>query len=143
MKKKKISLFEPFVGKEEVEEASRVIKGKFWASGSGEGKVKEFENAFSKFVGCKDSVALNSGTAALHLALADLNVEKTEVLVPSITFVSTAHAAVYNYARPKFVDVPLHARLNDDATSRQHWIYSVTHCNIAPLLFSYFCFAYN
>jgi len=103
--KKQLKLFEPYVGKEEVEEISKVIKGKFWASGSGVGKVKEFENAFSKFVGCKDSVAVNSGTAALHLALESLNVEKTEVLVPSITFVSSAHAAVYNKAKPKFVDV--------------------------------------
>jgi len=104
-KKNKISLYEPFVGREEIEEASKVIKGKFWASGSGVGKVKDFENAFSRFVGCKDSVAVNSGTAALHLALAALNVEKTEVLVPSITFVSSAHAAIYNKAKPKFVDV--------------------------------------
>ena len=104
-KEKKIKLFEPFVGNEEVEEASKVIRGKFWASGSGVGKVKEFENVFSKFVGCEDSVAVNSGTAALHLALESLNVEKTEVLVPSITFVSSAHAAVYNKAKPKFVDV--------------------------------------
>jgi dTDP-4-amino-4,6-dideoxygalactose transaminase len=102
---KKISLFEPFVGKEEVDEASKVIKSKFWASGTGIGKVKEFENAFSKVVGCKDSVAVNSGTAALHLALESLNVEKTEVLVPSFTFVSSAHAAIYNKAKPKFVDV--------------------------------------
>ena len=105
MSDKKISLFEPFVGKEEVDEASKVIKSKFWASGAGVEKVKEFENAFSKFIGCKDSVAVNSGTAALHLALDSLNVEKTEVLVPSITFVSTAHAAKYNNTKPKFVDV--------------------------------------
>ena len=102
---KKITLFEPFVGKEEIKEVSKVIKGKFWASGSGVGKVKKFENAFTRFVGCKDSVAVNSGTAALHLALSALNVEKTEVIVPSITFVSSAHAAVYNNAKPKFVDV--------------------------------------
>jgi dTDP-4-amino-4,6-dideoxygalactose transaminase len=105
LKKLKISLFEPFVGEKEVQEVSKVIKGKFWASGSGTGKVKDFENAFSKFVGCRDSVAVNSGTAALHLALSVLNVEKTEVIVPSITFASTAHAAVYNNAKPRFVDV--------------------------------------
>jgi dTDP-4-amino-4,6-dideoxygalactose transaminase len=102
---KKISLFEPFIGKEEVDEASKVIKSKFWASGAGVGKVKEFESAFSKFVGCKYSIAVNSGTAALHLALSSLNIEKTEVLVPSITFVSSAHAAIYNNAKVKFVDV--------------------------------------
>ncbi len=105
LQKKQISLFEPYVSKEEVIEVSKVIKGKFWASGSGTGKVKEFEEKFSKFVGCKNSVAVNSGTAALHLALGSCNVEKTEVLVPSITFVSSAHAAIYNNAKPKFVDV--------------------------------------
>jgi dTDP-4-amino-4,6-dideoxygalactose transaminase len=104
-KQKKIKLFEPFVGKEEVKEATKIIESKFWASGAGVGKVKEFENSFSKFVGCRDSVAVNSGTAALHLAIESLNVEKTEVLVPSITFVSSAHAVVYNKAKPKFVDV--------------------------------------
>ena len=103
--KKKIKLFEPFVGKEEIEAASRILEGKFWASGSGVGKVKEFEERFSKFVGCKESIAVNSGTAALHLALDSLKIEKTEVLVPSITFVSTAHAAMYNKAKPIFVDV--------------------------------------
>jgi len=105
LENKKIKLFEPFVGKEEIDVATKVIKGKFWASGSGVGKVKEFEKSFSKFVGCKESVAVNSGTAALHLALSSLNIEKTEVLIPSITFVSSAHAAVYNKAKPKFVDV--------------------------------------
>lgn len=106
MKKvKKIKLFEPFVGEEEVEEVSKVIRSKFWASGAGTGKVKEFENKISKYVGCKKAVAVNSGTAALHLALDSLNIEKTEVLVPSITFVSTAHAASYNNAQPKFVDI--------------------------------------
>ena len=103
--KKKITLFEPFVVREEMQEATKVIKGKFWASGSGIGKVKEFENSFTRYVGCKDSVAVNSGTAALHLALSVLNVKKTEVIVPSITFVSTALAAVYNDAKIKFVDV--------------------------------------
>ncbi len=89
----------------EVRETTKVLRSMFWASGAGTGKVKEFENAFTKYIGCKHSVALNSGTAALHLALSILDVSKKEILVPSMTFVSTAHAAVYNNAKPKFVDV--------------------------------------
>ena len=106
MKEKKIiKLFEPYVGKDEVKETSKILKAKFWASGSGIGKVKDFEDAFTKFIGCKKTVAVNSGTAALHLSLSILGVQKKEVLIPTITFSSTAHAAVYNNAKPKFVDI--------------------------------------
>jgi len=100
-----IKLFEPFVGEDEIKATSTVLKGKFWASGAGTGKVSQFENALTKYVGCKKSVAVNSGTAALHLSLYILGIQNKEVLVPTITFVSTAHAAIYNNAKPKFVDV--------------------------------------
>ena len=100
-----IKLFEPFVGEDEIKAASSVLKGKFWASGAGTGKVSQFENALTKYIGSKKSVAVNSGTAALHLALSILGIQKKEVLVPTITFSSTAHAAIYNNAKPKFVDV--------------------------------------
>ncbi|MEX1053809.1 MAG: DegT/DnrJ/EryC1/StrS family aminotransferase [Nitrosopumilaceae archaeon] len=103
--KKTIKLFEPYVSKEEVNEVSKVINGKFWASGAGIRMVSKFESAFTKYIGCKHSIALNSGTAALHLALSILGVSKKEVLLPSMTFVSTAHAAIYNNAKPKFVDI--------------------------------------
>ena len=49
-----IKLFDPFVGKEEVRESSKILKSKFWSSGSGIGNVEEFENKFSNFVGCKN-----------------------------------------------------------------------------------------
>ncbi len=106
MKRNKIiKLFEPFVGEDEIKVTSSVLKGKFWASGAGTRKVSQFENALTKYVGCKKSVAVNSGTAALHLSLSILGIQKKEVLVPTITFSSTAHAAIYNNAKPKFVDV--------------------------------------
>lgn len=108
MKKKSkhiIKLFEPYAKKEELQSVESVLKSKFWASGSGVNKVKAFENAFAKYVGSKSVVAVNSGTAALHLAVSAFNVTNTEILVPSMSFVSTAHAAVYNKAKPLFVDV--------------------------------------
>jgi len=106
MKKNKIiKLFDPSVNNEEIRVTSKIIKEKFWASGAGVGKVKEFEENFSKYIGCKQTVALNSGTAALHLALSVLGIKGKEILLPSITFSSTALAILYNQAKPKFVEV--------------------------------------
>jgi dTDP-4-amino-4,6-dideoxygalactose transaminase len=103
--KRRINLFEPSITSQEINSVTKILKSKFWASGSGIGKVKEFENTFTKFIGCKDTIAVNSGTAALHLAVSTLKISKRDILVPTITFASTAHAAVYNGAKPVFVDV--------------------------------------
>src|SRR3970282_339241 len=103
--KRRINLFEPSITTREINSLTKILMSKFWASGSGIGKVKEFENTFTKFIGCKDTIAVNSGTAALHLAVSTLKISKREILIPTITFVSTAHAAVYNEAKPVFVDV--------------------------------------
>jgi perosamine synthetase len=68
-------------------------------------KVNEFEEAWEKFVGCKEAIALNSATAALHLALAVFRFQEgKKVLVPSLTFSSTASAILYNRLVPIFVD---------------------------------------
>lgn len=100
-----IKLFDPHISKLEIQATSSVIKSKFWASGNGANKVKQFEDEFTKYVGCKDCVAVSSGTAALHLALSLFDIKNKEVLVPSITFVSTVHAILYNGGKPVFVEV--------------------------------------
>ncbi|HKR74860.1 MAG TPA: DegT/DnrJ/EryC1/StrS family aminotransferase [Candidatus Nitrosocosmicus sp.] len=100
-----IKLFEPNVTEEEVIAAVEVIKSKNWASGAGSGKVKEFEDKFNSYIGSKEAVAVNSGTAALHLALSLYDVKNKVVFVPSLSFVSTAHAVLYNGGIPVFVDV--------------------------------------
>lgn len=100
-----IRLFEPSFTNDDVDSIVRVIKSKFWASGAGIGQVNKFEHLFSNFIGCCHTVAVNSGTAALHLALSILNVSKKEIVIPPLTFISTAHAAIYNNAIPKFVDI--------------------------------------
>jgi perosamine synthetase len=100
-----IKLFDPHVTEEEIEAARDVLQSRNWASGAGTGKVKEFEEKFNAYIGSKQVVAVNSGTAALHLALSLLDLKGRDVLVPSLTFVSTAHAVVYNGGNPVFVDV--------------------------------------
>ena len=103
--KKKIKLFEPTFGKEEEEATLRILRSKFWASGAGIGNVAMFEKKFNNYIGSQRCVAVNSGTAALHLALTLNDIRGKEVILPSLSFVSTAHAIIYNGGIPIFVDV--------------------------------------
>ena len=102
---KKIKLFDPYTDKFEKIAINRVLESNFWASGEGNGNVKKFEEKFSKYVNSKNSVAVNSGTAALNLALSMYDIKNKEVILPSLSFVSTAHAIIYNGGIPIFVDV--------------------------------------
>jgi dTDP-4-amino-4,6-dideoxygalactose transaminase len=102
---KKIKLFDPIVGKEEELAILKVLKSRFWASGSGIGNVSKFEQEFKKYVESNDCIAVNSGTAALNLALSLLDIKNKEVILPSLSFVSTAHAVSINGGKPVFVDV--------------------------------------
>jgi dTDP-4-amino-4,6-dideoxygalactose transaminase len=68
-------------------------------------RVREFETAFAKYVGSEYAVALSSCTAALHLALAAIGIsEADEVIIPTMTFASTAEVVLYFQAQPVLVD---------------------------------------
>lgn len=68
--------------------------------------VPEFEEKFAKYVGVKAAVALQSGTAALHMALYTLGIGPgDEVIVPSLTFIATVNPILYVGAKPVIVDV--------------------------------------
>jgi len=72
--------------------------------------VVQFEKDFAKYCGAEHSVAFNSGTSALHVAMLLLNVGRgDEVITTPTTFVATSWAISYVNATPVFVDV-------DDAT---------------------------
>jgi len=102
---KKIKLFDPVIGDAEQKAISKVLTSKFWASGSGVGTVSEFESKFRKYIGSSNCIAVNSGTAALNLALSLVDLKNKEVILPSLSFVSTAHAVILNGGKPVFVDV--------------------------------------
>ena len=69
-------------------------------------KVEEFEAAFAAQTGVAEAVAVSSGTAALHLAIAALDLGPgDEVIVPSLTFAASANCVVYCGATPVFADV--------------------------------------
>ena len=99
-----IRLFKPCVGEDEL----KAVEGCMERSWLGLGpKVAEFEQAFLEYLGEPGgTVALNSATAALHLSLSSLNLAPgDEVLVPNITFISSALAVSYCSLQPVFVDV--------------------------------------
>ena len=102
---KKIKLFDPVFDQNEIKAVIKTLKSGFWASGSGSGNVLKFENEFKKYIQSKTCVAVNSGTAALNLALSLFDVKNKEVILPSLSFVSTAHCIVENGGIPIFVDV--------------------------------------
>jgi dTDP-4-amino-4,6-dideoxygalactose transaminase len=68
-------------------------------------KVRQFEAAFAQAIGTSHAVALNSATAALHLALVAIGLKAgDEVLVPTMTFAATAEVVTYFGAKPVLVD---------------------------------------
>lgn len=70
--------------------------------------VRKFEEEFAKYIGIHYATAVNTGTAALHLALVAAGIEeKSEVIVPSFTFIATAEAIKYCGATPVFIDCNL------------------------------------
>ena len=105
---KKIKLFDPAIDEREIKKAVKTLMSGFWASGAGGGQVQEFEENFKKFINSKSCVSVNSGTAALHLAATLCDIKGKEVILPSLSFVSTAHAIMYNGGIPVFVDVNPH-----------------------------------
>lgn len=69
-------------------------------------KVEEFEKIIIDFTGSKYSVAVNSGTAALHCAMYAIDIKTgDEVIVPTMTFAATANSVLYQGGKPIFVDV--------------------------------------
>jgi len=103
--KKIIKLFDPTVDDNERKKILEVLDSHFWASGAGIGYVEKFEKNFKNMVGSDDCIAVNSGTSALNLALSITDLKNKEVILPSMSFVSTAHAVILNGAKPVFVDV--------------------------------------
>jgi perosamine synthetase len=97
-----IPVFKPTVGQEEIDAVTEVLRSGWWGMGP---KTKQFEDRFAEFLGIPHAVALNSATAALHLALKVAGVEGGEVITTPMTFVSSNHAILYNNAIPVFADI--------------------------------------
>ena len=98
----RIPVARPTLGEEEMAQLTDVIDAGWISSGP---KVAAFERAVAKFTGAQHAVAVNTGTAALHVALAAQGIGPgDEVIVPSLTFIATANAVLYQGATPVLCD---------------------------------------
>ena len=102
-----IRINQPFLGKEEIDAVTEVLKSGILTEKSGMGpRTLEFEKEFAHYVGAKHAVAMSSGTAALHAALAVTGVKPgDEVVVPSFTFHATAETVLMCGGEPVFADI--------------------------------------
>ena len=94
----------PHIDKSDIRSVKNVLKSE-WISTSSK-TVDMFEDKISNLCKTKYSVALNSGTSAIHLGLKILGVDNTtEVIVPSLTFIATVNPILYLGAKPIIFDV--------------------------------------
>lgn len=94
----------PLVAPEAAEYVGECLRSG-WISSAGS-YLNRFESEFAAYVGTRHAVAVSNGTAALHLALAELEVGAgDEVILPALTIISCLNAVAYTGATPVIVDV--------------------------------------
>src|SRR5690242_21649516 len=97
-----IPFYKPSLGEEEIKEVVDTLKSGWLTTGP---KVKQFESEFCSYLGHAHAVAVNSCTAALHLALEAIGLKAGQrVVVPTMTFAATAEVVRYFNAIPLLVD---------------------------------------
>lgn len=97
-----VPFFRPQLGEAEILEVLDTLRSGWLTTGA---KVKKFETAFAESVRASHAVALNSCTAALHLAVEALGLRPGDaVLIPTMTFAATAEVVRYQGAVPILVD---------------------------------------
>jgi len=113
----------PQIDDDEVRSVVETLKSSWLTTGA---KTKQFEEAFARYLGVRHAIAVNSCTAALHLALDAVGVEEgDEVIVPCMTFTATAEVVLYFKAKPVLVDC-LSDTLNIDPDQVERAISSKT-----------------
>lgn len=100
--RRQIPLFRPAIGSDEIDEVVATLRSGWLATGP---RTERLEREFAEAVGARHALAVNSGTAALHLAVHAAGIgEGDEVIVPAMTFAATANVVVHCGARPVIVD---------------------------------------
>ena len=101
----KVPIAKPIIGEEEINNVVEVLKSGMIAQGP---KVEEFEKKFAEWVGADYGIAVNSGTAALHVALLSCGVGAgDEVITSPFTFIASGNSILYTGAKPVFADIDL------------------------------------
>jgi dTDP-4-amino-4,6-dideoxygalactose transaminase len=91
------------INQEDIDAVINSLKGDYLTQGP---TILEFEKQFSKYIGCKYSVAVSNGTAALHLSTLALGLTNGDkVITTPLTFVATANCIRYCNGEVYFVDI--------------------------------------
>src|SRR5690242_5257673 len=102
MAKLKVPFFRPALTGDEIDEVANTLRSGWLTTGP---HAQRFEKQFAAAVGADCAVAVNSGTAALHLATEAFGLRANQaVLVPTMTFAATAEVVRYQNAVPLLVD---------------------------------------
>ena len=103
LKRKNFLVFgSPLIEEDEITEVEKTLRSGWIGTGP---KVHKFEEMFRQYKSSKYSIALNSCTAALHLSLLAIGIERgDEVIVPVLTFAATANSVIHAGGIPVFVD---------------------------------------
>ena len=97
-----IPIAKPVISENAMDAVAEVIQSRYVVQGP---NVKVFEDNFRDEVGSKYAYAINSGTAALHVAYLTILKPGDEVIVPSFTFIATASTVFYSQGKPVFADI--------------------------------------
>lgn len=100
---RKVPLVIPYYNSKIEKTIISILKSRRFTSGR---FVKKFEEELAKYIGCKNVVCVNSGTAALHLAFLAIGANKdSEIITTSFSFIASANAILYTGAKPIFTDI--------------------------------------
>ncbi len=92
-----------WIDEKEINEVIDTLKSNWITTGP---KMRLFEEKFRKFKNSKYSVAVNSGTAALHISTSSININPgDEVITTPMTFVASANCVVYRGGTPVLADI--------------------------------------
>lgn len=137
----KIPVFRPYIGDEEIEAVKSVLESKWIGLGP---KTTEFEQNFAAYLGVDYAIGVSSCTEAMQLAIMSKGITKGEVLIPSMTFSATAHAALLCGLKPVLVDCNqddlcinvgiLENEINDNTVAIIPVHYGGYPCNMAEII---------
>ena len=99
----KVPLSSPDIVEKDIEAVVAVMKTRFLSIGP---KIQEFEKRMSDYFGVKHTVAVNSGTSALHLIIRGLGIQESDkVLTTPFSFIASSNSILFEKAEPLFVDI--------------------------------------
>lgn len=98
-----IPIASPVIGEEEAQAVYEQVRSGWITMGA---RVKELEGMIAEYVGARHAILMSNGTATLHSALWALGIGPgDEVIVPSLSYISSANAVLFCHAKPVFCEV--------------------------------------